>query len=65
MCMSKKNYEEIAKILNKNFRVSKELDTFGHDSYSTELENDLINYFKRDNPNFNSERFIDAITKGV
>lgn len=58
MTMSKKNYEEIAKIINKNTYVQS-LDGYQHLS-KEEIIQELCDYFKIDNPNFNASKFKEA-----
>ena len=61
--MTKKNYIKLADIINKNTRYGNirnnikrviDLDIF----YS-----DLVEYLKKDNPNFNAVKFWDAVNK--
>ena len=55
MAMSKKDYEAIAKCINRSFDyfTTRELDT-------KILITTLSNYFKEDNPRFNAEQFKEA-----
>jgi hypothetical protein len=61
--MTRKNYIQLADIINKNTRYGNirnnikrviDLDIF----YS-----DLVEYLKKDNPNFNAVKFWDAVYK--
>ncbi len=46
--LTKQNYMTIAEILQE------------HKSKSREIVSDLVNYFEKDNPNFNRETFFKA-----
>ena len=56
MSLSRKHFEEIAKILNNN--------SFGNDCLHLDnkrnVVNDFCNYFKTQNKNFNSFKFYNA-----
>mgnify|MGYP003352144611 FL=1 len=54
--MTRKDYVATAKILNK-YKTEMESDVFA------DLTDDFSFMFENDNPNFNSEKFLEAINK--
>lgn len=56
--MSKKHYEAIARIIHNNTTLDSkgEEDIVQRDT----LLGDLIDFFRKDNPNFDANRFLDA-----
>ena len=54
--MTRKDYVATAKILNK-YKSEMESDVFA------DLTDDFSFMFENDNPNFNSEKFLEAINK--
>lgn len=53
---SEKDYEKIAEILRKCYEDS----LLSVEDHFNEAVDDLIDYFKADNPNFSEEKFIKA-----
>lgn len=63
---SKKDYEAIAEILNRNIKAFEHLRSdFGTVSLPCDVINSImigfVRYFESDNPDFNRERFIKAV----
>lgn len=56
--LSKKHYIEIAKIIK---RIKNKPFMYDADGVISLFQEELIDYFKRDNPNFDENRFITAI----
>lgn len=59
--MTKKDYELLARVLNRHLPVSKTSLTY---SLYLAFVGDLNRELKKDNPNFNDTMFINAMFKG-
>lgn len=55
--LSKKHYQEIAKIINKVQKF------YGYRPCIADISDYLSEYFKQDNPKFDKQRFIDACNR--
>ena len=58
MSMTRKDYVQVAKILNSHVRFT---ETKDNREEILEIALDFCDFFQSDNPNFSRERFIDAV----
>lgn len=62
MTLTKKHFDKIAEILNKNLRTEA-LGKVDYTGFEMGLIQELTDYFKTENPNFNTAKFKEACLK--
>ncbi len=58
--MTRKHFEAIAAIINKNMTTESDYYFPKRGCLVTGVANDLVVYFKTQNPNFNEDKFLEA-----